>query len=65
MAKWSIRNAAIWGAVLGIAYVAATALYKGETRQVAEWVGLLAGGGIGGVILFTIVAAVRNSLVRA
>lgn len=64
MAKWSIRNASIWGATLGVAYILATTLYRGAPRLPAEWVGLLIGGAIGGVILFVVVAAIRNAFAR-
>lgn len=65
MAKWSIRNASIWGATLGVAYISATTLYRGVPRLPAEWIGLLIGGAMGGIILFAIVAAIRNYFARA
>lgn len=65
MTKWSIRNAAIWGAGFGVAYIASTTIYSGESHPIAKWIALILGGGIGGVILFTAVAAIRNAAGRA
>ena len=64
MTKWSIRNAAIWGAGLGAACVASKTIYSGESHPIQFWVALIIGGGIGGVILFTATAAIRNAFVR-
>jgi hypothetical protein len=54
----SVTKAALAGLAFGVIYSAGRAIY--ETRPVAETVGTIIGGAIGGAFLFALVAAVVN-----
>lgn len=65
--KWSLTKAAIYGAALGIPLLLVRDVLLAENNfsgDTAYIVGVLIGSVIGGVILFVVVAAIRNLFVR-
>lgn len=57
--KWSMKTAAIAGALLGAIYIGA---FGSDPRPVDAigWAGLLSGGAVGGVLIFCLTALIRN-----
>ena len=58
--KFSIRNATIYGALLGLAYSAFVGFSEPDLGPAAQTVGRLIGGAIGGALLFAGGAAIAN-----
>jgi hypothetical protein len=64
---WSIRKAAMWGAILGVPSVLfhfREYLLWSSPEQVGGNIGQLIGDIGGGVVIFTGVAAIRNTFAR-
>lgn len=63
--KWSLKKAAIWGAVISPLGLLAQSFLgnAGATGGGPEFVGYILGGMIGGAFLFCLVAALRNLFV--
>jgi hypothetical protein len=66
--KWSLTNAALYGAALGVPLLMARNMLVDGGLQLTEMltadIAYYAGGVVGGTILFVIVAAIHNLLVR-
>lgn len=65
-AKWSLRNAALWGIVLAPLILLSRVLLLGDVMPAgaAEWIGWIVGGMVGGAFMFAAVASIRNIFVR-
>lgn len=64
--RWSLKYAAISGAVAGAAMLVINLYFQGQllTAGVAAIVMMILGGALGGAVLFLFVAFVGNSLIR-
>lgn len=63
--KWKTGRVALAGAVAGMVYAAAQGATGASAPQGgAHLVGLVAGGAIGGALIFGVVAVIRNAAGR-
>ena len=66
--EWSIKKAGALGAAFGVPYVIIKDVMMTDNAVLpttpAQWGGLLVGAAAGGMILFAVVAAVRNFFAR-
>lgn len=64
-ARWGLMRSAAYGVLFG-AVVAALALATSVPMwSPAFWIGTIAGQALFGVVLFVVVAAIRNAVLRA
>lgn len=61
--RWSLKKAAIWGAVLSPLGLIASSLLNGQDlpNDPAGFIGFIIGGVLAGAFMFWAVAAIRNS----